>query len=173
MKRDKELEKSFRKEFSCFETHFDALFKLYKQRKKVCHHFLKVQQIDNEELSILGYEEDLSPYTEFLQTLIDDVPEQLMLDSDFPQELSTETFTKFSEHWDKKIQSEKEVRLALKRYNRHQQLATSIVVQNDEIRSILEKTQKEFEELQEFKVQNLYNVENLFILKQGQVTFSY
>jgi hypothetical protein len=121
----------------------------------------------------LGYEEDLSPYTEFLQTLIDDVPEQLMLDSDFPQELSTETFIKFSEHWDKKIQSEKEVRLALKRYNRHQQLATSIVVQNDEIRSILEKTQKEFEELQEFKVQNLYNVENLFILKQGQVTFSY
>jgi hypothetical protein len=35
LKRDKELEKSFRKEFSHYELQFDALLKLYKLRKRV------------------------------------------------------------------------------------------------------------------------------------------
>lgn len=117
----------------------------------------------------MGYEE-LSPYTEFEQTLIEEeVPEQLTMDSDFPPDLSSETWNKLVEHRDKKIQSEKEVRLALRRYNRHQQLAASIISQNEEVRSLIEKSQKEFDEHQEFKFQNLYNVENLFSLKQGQV----
>jgi hypothetical protein len=119
----------------------------------------------------LGSEDDLSPYTEFIRTLIEEeVPEPLM-DADFPQELSAEIWNKLVEHRDKKIQSEKDVRLSLRRYNRHQQLATSIAALNEEVRSNLEKTQKDFEELQEFKFQSLYNVETLFSLKQGQVMF--
>lgn len=119
----------------------------------------------------MGSEDDLSPYTEFIRTLIEEeVPEPLM-DADFPQELSAEIWNKLVEHRDKKIQSEKDVRLSLRRYNRHQQLATSIAALNEEVRSNLEKTQKDFEELQEFKFQSLYNVETLFSLKQGQVMF--
>ena len=35
VKKDKELEKLFRKEFGVFESHFDVLFKLYKLRNRV------------------------------------------------------------------------------------------------------------------------------------------
>ena len=114
--------------------------------------------------------DDLSPYAKFEETLLkEELPEQLIMDSDFPQDLSSETWNKLIEHRDRKIQSEKEVRNALRRYNRHQQLATSILSHNDELRSHVEQIQKELDELLEFKFQNLYNVETLLSLKQGQV----
>jgi hypothetical protein len=116
-------------------------------------------------------EEDLSPYTEFARTLIEEDVAEPLMDADFPQELSIEVWNKLVEHRDKKVQSEKDVRLALRRYNRHQLLATSITVLNEEVRSKLEKTQKDYEEIQELKFQSLYNVETLFSLKQGQVMF--
>ena len=114
--------------------------------------------------------DDLSPYAKFEEKLLkEELPEQLIMDSDFPQDLSSETWSKLIEHRDRKIQSEKDVRNALRRYNRHQQLATSILSHNDELRSHVEQIQKELDELLEFKFQNLYNVETLLSLKQGQV----
>ena len=172
MKKDKDLEKSFRKEFGHFEQHFDSILKLYKLRARV--YYLETQEklSESSENGVL-VKNDLSPFSKYEETLQnEEIPDDLVMESDSPADLNIDTWEKLMEYRNKKIQSERDVRLALKRFNRYQQLVASLMIQNDEIRATTEQTQAEIDKLQEVKFQSLYNVENLLSLKQGQVSIS-
>ncbi|KAJ3212328.1 Cilia- and flagella-associated protein 43 [Dinochytrium kinnereticum] len=163
MKRDKEIERQFKKEFHSGDSMFETLFKLFKQRDPVTDQVS--QPISKQE------DDNLSPFEEFEKTLA--VPDEPIrpLDSskDWPEGLPGDVWNRLLEFRDKKILSENDVKNSQRKLQEVQQVYQSILDENERIRKETERVNGEMAAFLEYKFQSTYNLETLYELKQGQV----
>ncbi|KAI8612803.1 hypothetical protein BC830DRAFT_1230957 [Chytriomyces sp. MP71] len=164
-KRDKEIEKSFRKEFANPGNPdvFDNYLKLFKKRELVKPTNLDAQQNVIE-----------SPFPGIDPTLMTlDSPEEtyapLSFERDAFEGISQDGWTRLNEFHDRKIASEAEVKTCNKEYTEIQSLAQSVNEEADRIRKETEHVLSDLAAFAEYKFHTTYNPETLFELKQGQV----
>ncbi|KAJ3099331.1 Cilia- and flagella-associated protein 43 [Phlyctochytrium planicorne] len=161
LKKDKEIERQFKKEFHSGDSTFETLFKLFKLRETVTEQKSPGQVADD----------SFSPFSEYDKTIA--VPEEpiraLDMSHDCPEGLPNDLWNRLVEARERKIGSEAEVKFYQKQLHGAQQLYQSVLDENEKIRKDIEKTNGEMAAFLEYKFQSTYNSETLFELKQGQV----
>lgn len=164
VKKDKELEKQFKKEFHVHEMYFEALNRLFKRRS----------QVSTEKDGGPGAaptEEDLNPFSaaekEFVS--LDSTPVTLNQATDMPDGLSLDVWNKLVEIRDKKIALEQDVYSSGRSLKETQLLVQNALDDCDNIKSEMEKTMNDLNQFLEYKFRNIYDLECLFEFKQGQV----
>nr|KAJ3422347.1 Cilia- and flagella-associated protein 43 [Polyrhizophydium stewartii] len=162
LKRDKEIERLFKKEFHGSDFFYEALLRLFKRRDG--------GRVDKEEPA-KAKEEDWNPFAaaERDQGISEADPPPLNQDVDMPEGLPLELWNKLVDLRDKKIATEQEVLTTSRKFNDMQTLVQNVLEESDRIRTESEKTANELAQFLEYKFQNTYNLDSLFNLKQGQV----
>jgi hypothetical protein len=128
------------------------------------------QETQNESDSGIFAENDGSPFFEYEKTLVtQETSDPLVPETDLPEGIPMDVWTKLVESRDRKIASERDVKTFLKKLNDSQALVSLVTEESDATRLDTEKALKDYEKFQEYKFQNAFNVENLFVVKQGQV----
>ncbi|KXS16756.1 hypothetical protein M427DRAFT_68803 [Gonapodya prolifera JEL478] len=161
MKRDKDIEKQFKKEFSSFEFYLEALTRLFKRR-----------DIVNDPESARRQYEELNPFLGAEPILVgaQDVSiAPLNSDKDMPDGLPSDVWSKFVELRDRKIVSEAELRTASRKLAEHQALLDAANREGERLRVEGEQAAAVLTAFVERRFENTYNVETLLGLKQGQV----
>ncbi|KAJ3411976.1 Cilia- and flagella-associated protein 43 [Chytridiales sp. JEL 0842] len=149
VKKDKEIERQFKKEFHTGDSLFEAIFKLFKNRDTVL-----VQK---------------SGGTVSTEDTTEEVLRSLNYHEDAVDGISHDTFTRLCEIRERKAASEVEVKQAQKRLAEIQSLVQSMMDESERIKRETEKVANDISSFLEYKFQTTYNLENLFQLKQGQV----
>lgn len=166
VKKDKELEKTFKKEFHVHEMYFESLSRLFKRR---AGHTSAEKEAATTQAS--GQEEDLNPFAstekDFLS--LDSTPVALSQATDMPDGLSQDLWNKLLEIRDKKISLEQDVYSTGRSLKETQSLVQSVLDESDTIKAEMEKTVSDLTQFIEYKFHNIYNLECLFEFKQGQV----
>ncbi|KAJ3329183.1 Cilia- and flagella-associated protein 43 [Blyttiomyces sp. JEL0837] len=159
LKRDKEIEKSFKKDFHSNDSSFESLFKLFKKREPMRTDLKKETETY-----------DLNPFAEVEKNFdtADEGLEQLH-DDELPDGVTLDFWQRLIEIRDKKISSEADVRNAYKKVSEMQQLLQSALDENERIRKEMDKATLELSNFMDYKFHNTYNLESLIQLKQGQV----
>ena len=158
LKRDKELEKQFKKDFHMYEFYFEALTKLFKRRFP--------DEGDKKEKE----DSSLNPFVVTqAENLNDFDPPPLNPKSDMPDGIGIDVWNKLVDLRDKKIASESDVSASSRRFLEMQWLVQNILEESDKIRVEIDRITQSLEEFAEYKFESAYNVESLFELKQGQV----
>ncbi|KAJ3121663.1 Cilia- and flagella-associated protein 43 [Nowakowskiella sp. JEL0407] len=162
VKRDKEVEKLFRKEFYAYDFFFESLLKLFKRREK--------PNVENDAQKPTT-QESLNPFLPFERTLTtsDEPAVELDIQTDLPEGLSIELWDKLVEIRSRKIESESDVRNTLRKLTQIQSLLQSITEESERLKSEIEYASTELKDFLDYKFQRIYNMESLFELKQGQV----
>ncbi|KAI8812738.1 hypothetical protein BJ742DRAFT_850017 [Cladochytrium replicatum] len=161
-KRDKEVEKQFRKEFPSSDSAFESIRKLFKRRDTATNAMARPispeEQAHNPfvsvEKNILSTDEAILPLD----------PQQHM-----PEGIDAEQWGRLVDLRDKKIAAEDELREAQKEFMGMQGLVQGLLNQSEQIKLETERVTNELTEFLEHKFNGLYNLECLFELKQGQV----
>lgn len=157
LKRDKEIEKQFKKDFTVYEGFFETLTKLFKKRAV-------------SEWETVLTAENLNPfYLIGKESSGNELAIVLNPDIDMPEGLSIEGWTKLVEIRDKKIMSEIDLGLSARALKEMQSVLHSTASDSEAMRLEIERLVIELEEFEEYKFQSRYNIENLFEFKQGQV----
>ena len=163
VKREKEVDRSFKKEFHSNEHHYDALSRLYKRRE--------IRTADSQSGNKTG-EETFNPFVaeavELPQPMEADPP-PLNADTDMLDGIDPDLWIKLVDLRDKKIAAEKEVSQTRLKFNEMQVLVNNITEKSERIRQETDKLTLELNQFLERKFQNTYNLETLFEFKQGQV----
>ena len=164
LKRDKEMERLFKKEFHSLESHYDELYKLFKRRT-----------VDLDDAVIQTMNVELNPFADIEKSLITlkNTPSPLNEMRDLPQGLGSDVWNKLIDFRDKKIAIEQQVHITNKHFNEMQTLVQNVLEESDRIRIETEKTSNELSQFMEYKFQNAYNLEILLALKQGQVCYNF
>lgn len=164
VKKDKDLEKQFKKEFHVHEIYFESLSRLFKRRAGQA-------ALEKEKEASGAQEEDLNPFTsaekDFLS--VDAAPITLSQATDMPDGLSLDVWAKLLEIRDKKILLEQDVYATGRSLKEMQALVQSVLDESDSIKAEMEKTVADLNQFIEYKFRNIYNLECLFEFKQGQV----
>jgi cilia- and flagella-associated protein 43 len=157
LKKDKEIEKQFKKEFAGHEFHFDTLSKLFRKRK---------DGISEEDV-----ESDLYPFvfTEKDQPRVELNPVPLNQVTDFPDGLPLEVWNKLVEIRDKKIATEMEVYQSGRLFKEIHRLVQNVLEESDNIKSATQKAIDDLTSFVDHKFKSTYNIELLLGFKQGQV----
>lgn len=158
LKRDKEVEKQFKREFHAYDFYYDTLMKLFKRRLLIT---------DAPELEVKQITDPYQNQSERPSVWED--PPPLNAELDLPEGLSMDLWDKLVELRDKKIQLEQETFLAYNRFTELQVLVQSILDESERIRLETDKLSSDLEQFLDYKFHMAYNVESLFELKQGQV----
>ena len=165
MKKDKELEKQFKKEFHVHEMYFEALNRLFKRRSQVSG------ENKDSGAAPAPAEDDLNPFAtaekEFVS--LDSTPVSLNQATDMPDGLSLDIWNKLVEIRDKKILLELDVYTTGRSLKETQALVQNVLDESDMIKSEMEKTINDLNQFLEYKFKNVYDLECLFQFKQGQV----
>ena len=90
-------------------------------------------------------------------------------ETDMPEGLAKDVWDKLVEFRDRKILLEQDVRVTSRKFNEMQNLVTQVVHEADRIKTEMDALAQEYEEFQEYKFMSVYNLEGLFMLKQGQI----
>ena len=161
VKKDKELEKQFKKEFHVHEMYFDALTRLFKKRSNQ----------SNSDKENGTQEEELNPFAAVEKEIVslDYAPVVLNQAVDIPDGLSLEVWSKLIEFRDKKLSLEHDVYVTGFNLKQMQNLVQNVMDESDFIKSEMEKTMNDLNQFLEYKFRNIYNLECLFQFKQGQV----
>ncbi|RKO94661.1 hypothetical protein BDK51DRAFT_21951 [Blyttiomyces helicus] len=119
-RREKEIERQFRKEFHGYEAYFDTLLRLFKRRELV---------VDLDTLTATQ-DENLSPFAAHDKTLSapEDTPPPLSMEADCPEGLGGELWAKLVELRDRKIAAEQEERATRKRSEEIKELGEGVEV---------------------------------------------
>ena len=159
-KRDKEMEKAFKKDFGAYESYYEALFRLFKKRNTPSN----TSEKD-------GNDEDLNPFSAFEKeiALNDWSPIALNQATDMPDGLIIELWNRLVDIRDKKIGTEQEVVQAAKYLKEMQALVQNVLEESDTIKMEMEKAMNDLSQFLDYKFRNIYNIESLFHFKQGQV----
>lgn len=159
LKRDKDLEKNFKKEFHTNEIYFEVLTKLFKRRGAPSSNDRDVT------------EEDLNPFAtqEKEQIGADSNPLPLVQAQDMPDGLGADQWAKLVDFRDKKLACESDIYLTTRYFKEMQMLVQNVLEESDNIKSEMEKTMSDLSQFLDYRFRNIYNIESLFILKQGQV----
>lgn len=153
LKRDKELDKQFKKEFHSNEIYFESLNKLYKKRAGGNAH-----ESDQTE-------EDLNPYSHADQ----EHNPPALLPSDMPEGLGLDLWSKLMDFREKKIVTESEIISTSRFFKELQALVQSVFEESDFIKSEMEKVANDLTLFLSHKHASAHDIETLFNLKQGQV----
>lgn len=162
VRRDKEIERQFKKEFHTGDATFEGMFRLFKRRQADKPATKPDEQVEN----------SLSPFAAYEKSVLStvEVPQlPLVYEFDQIEGVSQETFSRLSEIRDRKIASEAEVRQSYQRLSEAQLLLQVVLDENEKIKKDTDKCNKELAAFAEYKFQCMYNLEGLFELKQGQV----
>lgn len=154
VKRDKDLEKQLKREFSGYDGMYDAIHKLFKRRSVI--------QSDKQE--------NFNPFKSTEVTIpaeLNPLPLNNVLD--IPDGLHMDGWTKLVEMRDKKVLSEGEVYQSNRKFRKIQLLIQNNLEASESFEANLTKNNQELTLLLDFKFRNRFNVESLFILKQGQL----
>ncbi|KAJ3398855.1 Cilia- and flagella-associated protein 43 [Chytriomyces hyalinus] len=162
-KRDKEMEKLFKKEFTnpSNPDQFEGLYRLFKERQS-----LKPTNQDNSQ----NHNESPFPGIEVLAST--DTEEQyapLSFERDSFEGVSQETWIKLIDFRDRKIASEADLKASHREYAEIQALASCVNEDADKIRKETERVMSDLAAFAEYRFHTTYNPEALFELKQGQV----
>jgi hypothetical protein len=156
LKRDKEVEKQFKREFHAYDFYYDSLMKLFKRRLLVSDADLDQKQITN-------------PYAAKEKSNVWEDPPPLKIELDLPEGLSADLWLKLVELRDKKIQLEQETFLAFNRFSEMQILVQAVLDESERIRIETDKLSSDLNQFTDYKFHMTYNIESLFEMKQGQV----
>ncbi|KAI9144642.1 hypothetical protein BKA69DRAFT_723924 [Paraphysoderma sedebokerense] len=158
-KREKEMERQFKKEFQGHEK-FDALYKLFKRR-----------EINNTPLQSTSNHSIHNPYTEIKPGAYvgAEVIPELDMKVDLPPDITMDLWNKLVEYRQKKIIAEAEVQVASQKFSDTQAIIQSITAHADALKAKTEAATSELTRLTESHDLTMYDVENLYQLKQGQV----
>jgi hypothetical protein len=154
LKRDKELEKEFKKEFHIYEFYIETLTKLYKRRS--IH-------------EPAALEDDLNPFAEFLLSATNVVQPPLDMKSDMPDGLAIDVWNKFVTCRDEKVKSEHDIFEIGQKYTEAKSFYQAALEESEGIRMEIDKINGLIQEFGEYKFQSTFNIETLMDLKQGQV----
>ncbi|KAJ3366938.1 Cilia- and flagella-associated protein 43 [Kappamyces sp. JEL0680] len=159
-KRDKEIEKLFKKEFSGFEAYYEALSRLFKKRTTTAG------KTDKDIV-----EEDLNPFAAAERDAVqfDVNPVALNQATDMPDGLSIELWNKLIDLRDKKISSEQDMHNSSRYLKEMQSLVQNVLEESDSIKTEMERAMTDLNQFLDYKFRNIHNIECLFELKQGQV----
>jgi cilia- and flagella-associated protein 43 len=156
LKRDKEIEKQFKKDFYVHEFYFDALTKLFKRRT------MAESKSDHTE-------ENLNPYIGAKDTTELELTAPLNPKTDMPEGIPQEVWNKLVDIRERKIAAEMDVHVSGRHFKEMQTLLHGVTADAELVRVNIDRIVAELEEFEEYKFQSRCNVENLFELKQGQV----
>lgn len=164
VKRDKDLDRQFKKEFSSYDFFYDSLLKLFKRRETVA---------DTEGKKQHQSDVSLDPFVDAAQIEgqtypISDIPE-LNIEADLPEGLPLELWSKLVDLRNRKIAVEAEVRSTSQTFSEMQSLVASVLEGSERIKNETERVASEYVEFMEYKFLRAHNMESLFELKQGQV----
>ena len=179
VKKDREVERQFKKEFHQFDFYFDNLIKLFKRREltKVCtyddqkvlsNRLVKTNEAEETPKQV---ENGRDPFAEHQRalTVVEDVIPQLSKEVDCPEGLGEDSWSKLVEYRDRKINTESDVKATQKKFNEMQTLVQSVLDESERIKNETDRVSNDLAEFLEYKFLSTYNVESLFQLKQGQV----
>ncbi|ORY35132.1 WD40 repeat-like protein [Neocallimastix californiae] len=161
--KDKEIEKAFKKEFHQYEHFFETLYRVFKKRDK--------NTIDSNDEKLKN---SLNPFKDYelkLDISNDKTANYEINDEEIPEGFETELWNKMLEMRSRKIESEKEVQLMLKKLNKMQILTQNYIKESENYKQRCENGNKRIPEIEEYIFQGIYNLECLFQLKQGQVEY--
>ncbi|KAI8847634.1 hypothetical protein BC829DRAFT_395910 [Chytridium lagenaria] len=149
VKKDKEIERQFKKDFHSGDLLFENLFKLFKQRDPI--------QDNRSRLS--NHEDTLSPFSDFEKTIaIPDEPiRPLDPARDCPENLAPDTWARLIEIRERKIAIEADVRTHHKKLQEVLQIYQYILDENERIRKESERVNAEMAAFAEYKFQCTYN----------------
>ncbi|KAJ3276471.1 Cilia- and flagella-associated protein 43 [Terramyces sp. JEL0728] len=157
IKRDKDIDKSFKKEFHGYDFYYDTLTKLYKRRGP------GIDSLEKES-------EDLNPFTPFEKEVPQiDMNPVTLTSLDMPDGLGVEIWNKFVEMRDKKINTEQEVYNTSRYFKEMQSLVQNVLEESDKIKLETEKVTTDLNQFLEYRFKSIYNIESLYAFKQGQV----
>ncbi|KAJ3299843.1 Cilia- and flagella-associated protein 43 [Borealophlyctis nickersoniae] len=164
VKRDKEIERQFRKEFHSFDFYFDALLKLFKRRESPME----------ADASRGSQQETLNPFQNLdrshpIASTSEDAAQPLDYATDAPEGLGTDLWSKLVDLRDRKISAEQDVRSTMVRFNETQSLVQGVLDESERIRIETERITADLNAFMDYKFLGTYDLENLFELKQGQV----
>ncbi|KAJ3215758.1 Cilia- and flagella-associated protein 43 [Clydaea vesicula] len=168
MKKDKEMDKIFKKEFHNYDFYFDNLMKLFKKRETQATLNLESDDSiqDHNKLVIIN------PFSQIEKSSVWEDPLPLNIEVDLPEGISMELWQKLVELRDRKIALEKEVFIAFNRFQEMQTLVQAVLDESERIKQETDVLTSDLNQFLEYKFHSTYNVENLFQLKQGQVEIS-
>jgi hypothetical protein len=145
---------------------FDKLFKMYRNRPKI-----KTQQmIDVEIASKAEFRTD--PFADIdigLEIKNSPLVDPVDKIKDKPHGLSDQIWERFWEHRLQKIQSDQQVRIAQTTYDEMMQQLERLKLEDLELERIMSKDMTELNEFRDKLVKESFNLDYLFMFKQGQV----
>jgi hypothetical protein len=157
-KRDRDIEKQFKKEFHIHEFYFEALTKLFKRRS-----------VNPQVTEGSNKEEQFDPYAQYEKETLDLAPVPLNQSTELPDGLGIEIWNRLVEIRERKIMSELELHYASKNFKEMQMLIQYVLEESEQIRLKTEHILAKISTFFDYKFNNIYNVEILLDLKQGQV----
>ncbi|KAJ3135363.1 Cilia- and flagella-associated protein 43 [Physocladia obscura] len=160
-KKDKDMDKLFKKEFSTMDPMFDACYKLFKKRETKAAD--QTSESEQPELaSIIETNSSVDPL---------EIPSYIPLNPevDFIEGLSQEAWVKIVDLRERKIATEFEARIANAAYTEFQAISQTVSEENDRIRKETDRVVNDLAAFAEYRFHTTYNQEKLFELKQGQV----
>ncbi|KAI9330069.1 hypothetical protein BDR26DRAFT_825041 [Obelidium mucronatum] len=165
LRRDKEIDKLFKKEFSTMDPMFELFYKLFKKREIV--KTVAQEAADAHiESPFPGID---APTTTGATDPIDEVYAPLNFDTDGVEGITQESWYKLVDLRDRKILSEIETKIAYRQFSEFQTIAQSVNDENERIRRETDKVMSDLASFAEYRFHTTYNPETLFELKQGQV----
>ncbi|KAI9327817.1 hypothetical protein DFJ73DRAFT_800748 [Zopfochytrium polystomum] len=177
VKRDKEIERQFKKEFSANDSIFETMYRLFKRRQPE-----KAPRSDDTNPAVDSAV--LSPFEMVEKTLAsaqDDTPIPALsydLDvvaaaaaagTDATAALPVDLFHQLCEHRDRKIAAEADMRRAAHRLSEVQGLLQAVSDDHDRIKRDADRAARDLAAFAEYRLQAMHNLDGLFQLKQGQV----
>ncbi|KAL7754306.1 hypothetical protein RI367_000287 [Sorochytrium milnesiophthora] len=165
VRRDKDIEKQFKKEFHIHEFYYDLLYKLFKRRTDGTMDAALTAEDENDEWT------QYSPYSDLEKTMLPSsrpVPD-LSIESDLPEGLSTDIWQNLVAFRNRKVDSEREVKNAQFRLGETQTIVQTLMQRMERLNAEAEHLSGELSDFMEYRFLSMYNMDNLFELKQGQV----
>ncbi|KAJ3037135.1 Cilia- and flagella-associated protein 43 [Rhizophlyctis rosea] len=161
LKRDKEIDRIFRKEFHSFDFYFDALLKLFKRREG---------PTDPDPTVPPPPTSPLNPYFHSHTTpTTDETPSPLVYATDAPEGLGPDLWAKLIDLRDRKIAAEQDVKTSLARFNETQAMVQAVLEESERIRIETDRMTADLNAFMEYRFLGTWDLEGIFVLKQGQV----
>ncbi|KAJ3048620.1 Cilia- and flagella-associated protein 43, partial [Rhizophlyctis rosea] len=160
LKRDKEVDRLFRKEFHSFDFYFDALLKLFKKRDGTT---------ETETTQSSSPTTTQNPYLQSHVPSTDETPLPLNYQTDAPEGLGPDLWSKLVDLRDRKIVAEQDVRSSLARFNETQAMVQAVLEESERIRVETDRMTGDLNAFMEYRFLGTWDLEGIFTLKQGQV----
>lgn len=156
VKREKDIERQFKKDFAPYEFYIEPLTKLFKTRTAAS----AISQNSTE---------NLSPFANCTAPGEAEGIPLVLQKSDIPEGLPIEIWNNFCELRDRRIIAENESMIASRQFHDIQILVQTLLGASEVLRNEIDRFTTDIEDFSEYKFQNMYNVESFFKLKQGQI----